>query len=471
MVSKLPKSVTGHGTFIYNAEHTIAKYGGPEEVAKSLKRLDMQHAWIRIHGYMPIHDIEPTKSLVNAIKDYGIEVAGWGWCQGENITREYKIALDSLERFGLSDYIADIEQKVNGASWTNDEIVLFLSKVRESLSPESAIGVSSHGFIHWHEPELMKVADSLVDFFAPQVYWFRFPSKKILHAAGLLESEYPLDNPDSYVRLCINSWKRYVSKPIVITCQAYWGEGGYTQQTSEVKVKEFLRNFKIYDSIVGLNWWHFGGKGQSAMSSSMINAIEEKKINNLFNKQQRSSLAMKTNIELLNLVKSQEGDIYKFGVEVSLSDSNPSAFDCAELVEWACARLKIEPTMPDGSWIQAKHCKDHGKLIDVQQAYTIPGALLFKFSSNPFEGDRPRHSHVAISLGNGKTFEARGEDYGVGTFDSAESRGWTHAARIPGITYSEETFYVVEVPEPVNEEYSINITLPLLSYYSGCSGF
>jgi len=65
---------------------------------------------------------------------------------------------------------------------------------------------------------------------------------------------------------------------------------------------------------------------------------------------------MPTVLEFLNLLISQKGDRYVFGIEVAASNSNPDAFDCAELVQWGCGRLKLKPTMPDGSWIQAHHC-------------------------------------------------------------------------------------------------------------------
>jgi cell wall-associated NlpC family hydrolase len=140
-------------------------------------------------------------------------------------------------------------------------------------------------------------------------------------------------------------------------------------------------------------------------------------------------------IELVSLLVSQQGDAYEFGVEVKASDSDPKAFDCSELVQWACARLEIKPKMPDRSWVQAQHCKKHGTIISVERAVFTPGALLFFFSSDPFTAiNRPKSAHVAVSLGNGMTIEARSKKLGVGIF-SAEWRGWTHAGLIPGLKY------------------------------------
>jgi putative chitinase len=154
---------------------------------------------------------------------------------------------------------------------------------------------------------------------------------------------------------------------------------------------------------------------------------------------------MSTPKELLDLLLTQEGDKYVWHAEASPSDSNPKAFDCSELVEWGCARLGVKPTMPDGTIYQVRHCKKHGLLIPPGRAIRTAGALLFRFSSNPFE-EEPEDRHVAVSQGNGKTFEARGKNYGVGAF-SALNRGWTHGGLIPGLDYG----------EPVTPSHSTNM--------------
>lgn len=160
---------------------------------------------------------------------------------------------------------------------------------------------------------------------------------------------------------------------------------------------------------------------------------------------------MATNTELVNLALTQDGDPYIFGFEVDLDDPDPPAFDCSEFVQWLCRRLQVRPTMPDGSWHQATHCRDNGTLIPVSQAITTAGALLFRFSSDPYTGNRPRSAHVAISQGDGTTIEARSTRYGLGQFTAA-SRGWTHAALIPGIAYQETED---DMPQLTDEELKV----------------
>jgi hypothetical protein len=70
--------------------------------------------------------------------------------------------------------------------------------------------------------------------------------------------------------------------------------------------------------------------------------------------------------------------------------------------------------------------------MSVEEALRTPGALLFKFGSDPMTSSRPDGAHVAISLGDGTVMEAKGTKYGTEIF-SAEGRGWTHAGWIPGL--------------------------------------
>lgn len=131
----------------------------------------------------------------------------------------------------------------------------------------------------------------------------------------------------------------------------------------------------------------------------------------------------------LETAAAQTGDRYVFGHEVDLSDPDPSTFDCSELVQWATHQVGVE--IPDGAVNQYAHLRDGGHLIPVEQAIDTPGALLFSFSSDP-DAARPRAGHVAISLGDGKTIEAMGPRYGVGSWKAG--RRFQYAAVIPGLS-------------------------------------
>ena len=116
----------------------------------------------------------------------------------------------------------------------------------------------------------------------------------------------------------------------------------------------------------------------------------------------------------------QQGDRYIFGAEVKLNDQNPGVFDCSELVQWAVHQAG--GSIPDGSQAQRAHVRKHGQTMSIDQALRTRGALLFT------------DGHVAISLGDGRTIEARGKNYGVGVFN-ARGRNWKEAGTIPGLQY------------------------------------
>lgn len=275
---KLPDSFCKHGTFLYNIPITIENYGSMEKMIEVMKKCDMSHAWIRVHGkYDSYGDHELNSELVSALMENGIAVAAWGWCQGEDIDKESELAVEATRELDLVDYVADIEEGVSGSHWKPEEVRAFLSKVRGGLPKSGGLAVSSHGFIDWHTPRLMKAADEIVDAFAPQVYWFWFPNSTMRNQFG----EYKRDNPSEYARLCLDRWQCHISKPIIITGQAYWRESGMSQESSERKVRDFLSEFSEWDRIVGLNWWHFGSK-YAAMSVDMQEAISEASISEKF---------------------------------------------------------------------------------------------------------------------------------------------------------------------------------------------
>ncbi len=133
----------------------------------------------------------------------------------------------------------------------------------------------------------------------------------------------------------------------------------------------------------------------------------------------------------LDAALAQTGDSYIWGAEASATDANPKAFDCSELAQWAASRVGIN--LPDGTWLQYLQLKEAGAVIPVDQAIHTPGALLFNFSTEPTDGGgRPSEAHVAISLGNGKTIEARGTRYGVGSWDAGHR--FDFAAVLPGLS-------------------------------------
>jgi NlpC/P60 family len=133
----------------------------------------------------------------------------------------------------------------------------------------------------------------------------------------------------------------------------------------------------------------------------------------------------------LDSALAQRGDRYIFGVMDDLNDPDPKAFDCSMLVQWSAHQAGTD--LERNAWHQYQQLHAQGMTISVQDAIHTPGALLFSFNSDPNGSNAPVHQHVAISLGNGKTIEALGAQYGVNEFDATTKR-FQYAALIPGIS-------------------------------------
>ena len=136
--------------------------------------------------------------------------------------------------------------------------------------------------------------------------------------------------------------------------------------------------------------------------------------------------------QFLHAALAQTGDQYVFGAEARPDDPNPKVFDCSELVQWAAGKVGVK--LPDGSWLQYLQLSGQGATVPVEQAIRTPGALLFSFDREPTPGGgRPGRAHVAISLGDGRTIEARSSKYDVGSFEATTDR-FQYAAVIPGLS-------------------------------------
>lgn len=144
---------------------------------------------------------------------------------------------------------------------------------------------------------------------------------------------------------------------------------------------------------------------------------------------------MTTARDFIDFCLAQRGDKYIFGAEVDLDDPNPPAFDCSELVQWAGHRAGISPPVPDGAfnqWVQAKRL---GLILPVADALKTPGTLLYMGDGTG--SGRDAITHVAVSLGNGYTIEARGSKWGVGVWTA--DRGFDFASKLPGVQYGRGT--------------------------------
>jgi hypothetical protein len=117
---------------------------------------------------------------------------------------------------------------------------------------------------------------------------------------------------------------------------------------------------------------------------------------------------------------------YVFGAEVSMYDKSPDRLDCSEAVQWTVTQVDGN-TWIDGSANQYRACRH----ISVAQAVKTKGALLFSTSNGYASGIH----HVAMSMGDGKTAEARSSSRGCGSWSATDGR-FQLAGLVPVLRYS-----------------------------------
>lgn len=296
----LNKALRGHGTFCYLPDETMNAYAAsavliPDNLkatkrayrfAHTAKQMGFSHVWVRLFGLEGPMPAGPTKELLTGLREVGIEVAGWGYCHGRDAKKELQMAADEADRHELVAFVADIEpgRELGGtkSQWGTTEFGDFVDGLVEKFGQQN-LGMSTWPVLRIQNDQaypslsLMRQAAGRVGVFAPQAYWMNYPKQVHYRSTGLKEAEYPRNDPASFVRLVIDAWKADgFDQPLLITGQAYWGEGAPPASTMEKKMQLFSQSFADWPKIVGFNWWHAGGS--KTMSSTMIQALKDAKL-------------------------------------------------------------------------------------------------------------------------------------------------------------------------------------------------
>lgn len=258
---KVIPAFSGKGMYVYTCDKVVATFGGDEKkAAQAMKEMGLQHIWIRLHGNGYVGDkdganLKKMHTLLDAVQTAGLAVSGWGWCQGENPSKESTLTKKALKEFELDTFVADIEQGVSSSNWTPTEIHDYLAGVKDAAV--GGLALTSHGFIDWHDPAVLKPAEEFVDAMNPQAYWYgSFPSQKMLSSISKTGTYKP-KNSAEYGRLCVDRYTTWYHKPVILTGQAY-SEDAFSAGDVENKLMEFQEGFKAWGSIVALNFWHLG---------------------------------------------------------------------------------------------------------------------------------------------------------------------------------------------------------------------
>jgi hypothetical protein len=306
------QALLGHGIFtefsITHALQRFKNYVSPnpaqpkpnddiDRFIVALKDMEVGTVWIQLFssdGDFDMENAKLRKSLIDRLGTAGIHWAGWGYCAGRNATTDIELISDLRNELAMEAFIIDAEpgnlvwpdpkfpkdpKKKLPDLWSLDEFDAF-TKAVNAMFGTSNLALSTWPVLRIQDEEkkgnpvikLMQIAAPRVAAFAPQAYWMTFP-KKVHYDLGYKEKDYPPNDPESYVRLVIQSWRDLkFDNPLVISGQAYWGEGETALSTMNRKADEFCNDFADWDKLVGFNWYHAGGKN-TAKSGSLSDAM------------------------------------------------------------------------------------------------------------------------------------------------------------------------------------------------------
>ena len=259
----------------------------PEKgLAEALRDMGVQHAWVRLFGHEGSMDEAALKHLVGVLRGADIHVAAWGYSHGDKWRDEIEVAKRLSGAAGIDAFVADIEpgryfkkDQSDKSTWKEKDLDSFMAALESHFGRDS-LAVSTWPVLKIQNDaahpslRLMQVIASRVGAFVPQAYWMTYPDDVHYRTTGFKQEDYPRDNPSSFARLVIASWRKDgFAHPLILTGQAYWGEGNAAvpQSVLERKLDAFTKTFPDWGKIAGMNWWHAGN--DKAMSPAMVRSL------------------------------------------------------------------------------------------------------------------------------------------------------------------------------------------------------
>lgn len=156
--------------------------------------------------------------------------------------------------------------------------------------------------------------------------------------------------------------------------------------------------------------------------------------------------------DVLDIAFEHNGEDYVLGARAPLANKNwKGPWDCAEFTTWCSYQAyqiifgakPLDPMRADaytGFWWD--HAVQQKARCSVDEALRTPGAFLLR-KPGAFQ---IKIGHIAISCGDGTTFEAKGKRDGVGHFPNAKGRSWSTGVLLPGIRYSSSEGTITHQP-------------------------
>lgn len=116
-----------------------------------------------------------TPDIINAFKDYGIEVWGWGYIFDRRSSTDTSVILDAIRRAvgcGIKGFVFDVEQEVENPA-THSQLREILTRAK-AIVPSASLGYTSFGAPEFHPEVPYRILNELCDLQFPQIYFEKF---------------------------------------------------------------------------------------------------------------------------------------------------------------------------------------------------------------------------------------------------------------------------------------------------------
>lgn len=156
--------------------------------------------------------------------------------------------------------------------------------------------------------------------------------------------------------------------------------------------------------------------------------------------------------DILSIAKGLLGNPYRLGAYVPKNKADYKGdFDCAEFVCYCLYQSysflygtelnNFSRKFADDAYTGYLDRDAHklGKIISVEEAARTPGAILLRVGVGTAIG------HTAISIGNGKTYEAHSTKYGC-ISSVIDGRRWSYGILLPNVDYTQEAMVLTKPP-------------------------
>lgn len=216
-------TLDGKGFFIWQIRN--CEGGDPDLIAQAAEEGDLGHVLIKIADGASRYNVDlksgldRVPSVINALREKGLQVWGWHYIYGKSPIAEADIAASRIQQLDLDGYVINAEREFKHPG-KDKAASIYMSRLRTAL-PDLPIALSSYRFPYYHIQYPWNEFLEGCDFIMPQVYW--------IHAT----------NPGEQLLRCEHEYKSLgYNLPIIPTGAAFLERDWIP---SDTEIEEFLK--------------------------------------------------------------------------------------------------------------------------------------------------------------------------------------------------------------------------------------